>query len=54
MKESNSIAGHIGAAGFYTTTTYAFLSKHRDKFSSLYDIEKDYPLEFHWINDKSF
>jgi len=54
MKEANGLAGHIGAAGFYTTTTYNFLTKHRDKFEELYEIEKDYPMEFHWINDKSF
>ena len=54
MKEANGLAGHIGAAGFYTTTTYNFLTKHRDKFEGLYEIEKDYPMEFHWINDKSF
>jgi len=54
MKESNKLAGHIGAAGFYNTLTYAFLKKYRDKFAELYEIEKDYPLEFHWVNDKSF
>jgi len=54
MKQTNNIAGHIGSAGFYTTSTYSFLAKHRDKFKGLYDIEKDYPMEFHWINDKSF
>jgi len=54
LKESNGLAGHIGAAGFYTTSTYKFLTKYRDKFAGLYEIEKDYPNEFHWINDKSF
>lgn len=54
LKESNGLAGHIGAAGFYTTSTYKFLTKYRDKFTGLYEIEKDYPNEFHWINDKSF
>jgi hypothetical protein len=54
LKESNGLAGHIGAAGFYTTSTYKFLTKYRDKFAGLYEIEKDYPIEFHWINDKSF
>jgi hypothetical protein len=48
LAESNSVAGHIGAAGYYETSMFKFLRKHWDKFGDLVDIEKNYPKIFYW------
>lgn len=53
-KESNSVAGHIGAAGFYQTAMFQFLRKHRDKYSDLLKFEKEYPTTFYWTQDETF
>lgn len=48
LKESNDTCGHIGASGWYETAMFKFLHKHWDKFSDLYEIEKQYPKVFYW------
>ena len=51
LKESNSVCGHIGAAGYYETAMFKFLRKHWDKFEDLIKIEKQYPNVFYWANE---
>jgi hypothetical protein len=53
-KESNSTCGHIGAAGFYTTALERFLSKYKDKFVDLQEIEQSRKDIFYWANDVIF
>jgi len=48
LKESNSICGHIGAAGAYQAAQDKFLSKYWDKFSDILEAEKNYPKIFYW------
>lgn len=50
-KDSNDVAGHIGAAGYYETAMFKFLRKHWDKFTDILDIEKDYANIFYWVNE---
>jgi len=50
LKESNSVCGHIGSAGYYETAMFKFLGKHWDKFEDLLKIEKDYHNIFYWTN----
>jgi hypothetical protein len=51
MKESNSICGHIGAAGAYQSALERFLRPH--SFSDLIEAESNYPDTYYWVNDKS-
>lgn len=53
-KESNSVCGHIGAAGFYSTAMFQFLRKHKDKFTDLLKLEREYPTVFYWCSDNTF
>ena len=53
-RESNDICGHIGSAGCYTGVTERFLSKYRDQFEDLREIEKDYPDLCYWIKDGTY
>jgi len=53
LKESNSIAGHIGASGSYQSATERFLRKYRHLFDDLYIAEGNYPQIFYWVLDKS-
>lgn len=50
LKESNSICGHIGASGYYEPPTFRFLRKHWHKFEDLFEMEKQYPKIFLWVN----
>lgn len=55
LKESNTVCGHIGAAGYYSTALFQFLRQHKDRFEDLLTIEKEYPKElFHWAHDGAF
>lgn len=55
LKESNSVCGHIGAAGAYMPTLMNFLRKYKDRFEDLIAIERQYPRElFHWAHDGTF
>lgn len=54
LKESNSICGHIGAAGFYTTVATKFLYKYRDQFEDLIEIERKHKDIFYWTENLSF
>lgn len=54
LSESNNVCGHIGAAGFYHSVLFKFLRKHKDKFTDILEIEKQYPIIFHWVNDNTF
>lgn len=51
LAESNSVCGHIGAAGYYETAMFKFLRKYWDQFSDLIEVEKQYPNVFYWVND---
>jgi len=53
LKESNSIAGHIGAAGGYSSAVNNFLRKFRSQFDDLNEAEKLHPTIFYWVVDKS-
>lgn len=52
--ESNSVCGHIGAAGFYSTAMFQFLRKHKSNFDDLIEVEKNYPNIFYWCFDGTF
>jgi hypothetical protein len=54
LTESNDVCGHIGAAGFYGQVMFRFLRKHKDKFTDLIEIEKQYPVVFNWTQDGTF
>lgn len=54
MKESNDTCGHIGAAGYYTTTMHKFLHKYRDRFEDIRKAEEPFKDLFYWLNDNSF
>jgi len=54
MRESNDVAGHIGAAGWYNPPTFKFLQKHQDKFKDILNIEKSFPQIAYWVNDGTF
>jgi len=51
LKESNTVCGHIGAAGYYETAMFKFLRKHWDRFDDLLTLEKKYPNVFYWANE---
>lgn len=48
LKETNEMCGHIGASGGYMPKIERFILIHRDKFSDLIEIEKQYPNIFYW------
>lgn len=54
LKESNSVCGHIGAAGFYSTALFKFLRRYKDQFNDLIELEKYYPKLFYWTQDETF
>lgn len=54
LKESNTIAGHIGASGSYQTALTKFLMQYKDKFTDLHEIEKEYPDLFYWVKDGTY
>lgn len=54
MRESNDVAGHIGAAGWYNPPTFKFLQKHQDKFKDILNVEKSFPQIAYWVNDGTF
>lgn len=54
LKESNAIAGHIGASGAYQTALTNFLMKYKDKFEDLREIEKEHSDIFYWIKDGTY
>lgn len=51
MRDSNSVAGHIGASGFYEGAMFKFLRRYSDNFEDLQEIEKDYTNIFYWAVD---
>lgn len=54
LRESNSIAGHIGAAGFYDSPMFHFLQKFKHRFTDLFEIEKQFPDIAYWVKDGTF
>lgn len=54
MRESNSVAGHVGAAGFYGPPLFHFLRKNKDQFVGLLILEANYPKVFYWCFDDTF
>lgn len=54
LKETNSLAGHIGAAGWYSTALEKFLNKYKDNFEDLQEMEKQYSDIFHWSKENIF
>lgn len=54
LKESNTVCGHIGASGWYSTALSKFLYKYRGRFSALIEVEKQYPSVFYWTENLSF
>jgi hypothetical protein len=50
LKETNSVCGHIGSSGAYSSEIERFMYKYRDRFIDLYNIEKDSPEIFYWVN----
>lgn len=47
-RESNDVAGHIGAAGYYEGPMFRFLWKYKDKFKDLEAIEATQKETFIW------
>lgn len=54
LEESNHICGHIGAAGNWPGPLFKLLQKHKDKFTDLLEIEKQFPQIAYWVNDNTF
>lgn len=54
MADSNNVAGHIGAAGAYTSPLFHFLQKYKHRFNDLIELEKNYPTLFYWTQDATF
>lgn len=54
LRESNETCGHIGSAGYYTTSMEKFLNKYKDKFNDLREAEKKYPNIFYWTHSEMF
>lgn len=52
--QSNTVCGHIGAAGYYETAMFKFLREHKEQFEDLIEIEKQYPQVFYWTQDGTF
>lgn len=50
LADSNSVCGHIGAAGYYETAMFKFLRQYWHEFDDLLVIEKDYSNIFYWAN----
>jgi len=50
-KETNDTCGHIGAAGYYVPVVRQLFKKHKDIFTDLEEIEKDYPIIAWWHNE---
>ncbi len=46
---TNSIAGHIGAAGFYEGPMMDILRKYKDRFKDLLEVQQEYPRIFYWV-----
>jgi hypothetical protein len=54
LMDSNSVCGHIGAAGAYMGALEKFLRKYEDRFEDLRKWEANYPKIFYWIECGSF
>lgn len=54
LNESNEIAGHIGAAGWYSGQLSKFLFKHKDRFNDLLEAEKTHKDIFYWTENLAF
>lgn len=48
LKETNEMAGHIGASGGYMPKVERFIHIYKDKFQDLIRIEQDYKNIFYW------
>ena len=53
MRESNDVCGHIGAAGYYSAAMDKFLTKYRNQFNDLREIESQYPDIFYWVRENT-
>jgi hypothetical protein len=51
LNESNNVAGHIGAAGYYPPPTYKFLNKYKHKFEDIRAVESKWPDIFGWVKE---
>jgi len=49
LQESNTVCGHIGAAGYYEGAMFKFLREYWTEFDDLLEIEKQYPSIFYWV-----
>lgn len=47
-RETDNLCGHIGAAGWYESTTFAFLKNYPSKFVAIRQIESLHPNIFNW------
>lgn len=48
LAATNSVAGHIGAAGFYEPPMMRLLEEYKDTFKDLIEIQKEYPELYYW------
>lgn len=48
LAELNSVAGHIGAAGFYEPPMMGILEKYKEKFTDLLEVQREHPQLFYW------
>lgn len=48
MKESNTIAGHIGAAGYYEGPLFKFIYKYNERFKDIIKLEEQLKEIFFW------
>ena len=53
LKESNSICGHVGSSGSYSTALEKFLRKFSGRFDDINLAEKSNPDIFYWQKDGS-
>lgn len=51
LRASNTVCGHIGAAGFYEPEMFRFLRPYWREFDALLEIEREYPSIFYWVNE---
>lgn len=51
LKESNDVAGHIGAAGAYNSALSKFINKYSEEFRDIFEAEKPFPDVFYWVTN---
>lgn len=48
LASTNSLAGHIGAAGYYEAPMMQMIQEHRAEFHDLLDVQNNYKNIFYW------